>query len=582
MRTIVAYTGSDIDDFDAWADEIHEARIERLTLPPRIRLYDGDWHFAGEVFDWLDGAVSPKLNDTGTISLELAMDQCPRAPYTGSDIDDFDAWADSMDPWRTTWLAHWAMDEEGRGTSNIHVVVDKDGGRIGGFIDPEKGAQLSVDKDGAKVVLEFLDDIQELKHVNMAANPILPVGLIQQPKVQFLITQVDTGGLLTLGMNSLRNQGANFNYHFNLLDPSTWTGGLWSQAQIIPVPKLTSTAPITIITGTIKQSWWDVMAPAIEDAELQIAPRRFLDGDPEPFPGAGTAWRNGTLFVDIVDNSKWQTGTSLGGNLATGLARSIASVTSNYVEDSYDLITGEAVDYSGYRIPGLIGQQPEHPYVVYMNPETFQFNRSPGGPCRISAGGQSMPGVDELEEAIVGYAGDVLGDNIVINGYGVGSLGNVLWAFIGPILTDSILANMSVPLIGRAAKQGWGHRLETASTTVTQAYTPAAFMDIRQRRRETDPDIAFGFTVASGAPWIIGDRGQGNWWLGHRVGVSSYFMGARVFVTRCSDLTLPLSHGEVPVWQAKFGAPRTQRDPLAKAISLVSTAASALTEIGIV
>lgn len=585
---IMPFTSGTIEDFDLWAEELRETRIDRMARPARVRMYDGNWNWRGLAHGILDGLVNPKLNDTGAITTEIPISHGPYTPFTGATIDDFDAWADSLEDRRSTYLAHWAIDQERRGTSNIHIIVEKDGARIGGLIDAKNGVTLKESPDDNRVVLNFNDDIQRLKHVHMAANPFLPVSLIQQPKVQFMFAPADWAGLATLGMNVLRNQGTNFNMNFDILDKSTWSGGLWAQAQIVPIPKklTSSVAPTTIVTGTIKQSWWDVMAPILEDAELQIVTRRFLTGDPEPYPGGGTNWRQGTLFVDIVDKSGWRSGTSLGGNLLTGLVRTIANVTSNYVEDSYDLLTGAPVDTSGYKLPGILGTQPPRPYVVYRSGKhgsgvaNFELTRGPGGPCRITAGGKSMPGVNELIEAVIGYAGDVLGDNINIAGYGIGSLGSILNAFLMPILRDSILAYMSVPLIGRAAQQGWGHDLETAATGVTQAYTPAAIMDLRKRRRETDPDTSFSFDVTSGVPWLIGDRGQGHWWLGDRVGATSKFLGARVFVTRCRELSLPLGGNDPQIWTAKFGDLRQQQDALEKAIGMVGTAFSAFNEMG--
>ncbi|MCH5645171.1 hypothetical protein [Gordonia sp. ABSL49_1] len=593
---IVAFTGDDIDDFDQWAQEIRETRISRIARPARVELYDGDWNFRGTAHARLAGSMNLKENDTGSIQFELPIAQSKLTPFTGDDIDDFDRWASEMEDHRSTFLAHWALNKEDRDTSNIHVIVEKDGARVGGRTDPKTGVRLQRStKDGDRVVLEFLDDMQELKHVHMAAAPFLPVSLIQLPKVQFLVAPADWGGLASLGVNVLRNQGTNFNMNLDILDSSTWTGGLWAQAQIIPIPRplTSSVAPPTLITGTIKQSWLEVMAPILEDAELMVVPRRFKTGDPEPFPGAGTSWRNGTLFVDIVDKSGWRSGTSIAGNLATGMARAIANVTSDYVEDSYDLLTGDPVDVEGYRLPGFLSSQPPRPYAVYRDGQItgmtdFDLSRGAGGPCRITAGGKSMPGVNELYEAVIGYAGDVLGDNLgAVIGVGVGvninvgSLGNILWAFTGPILRDSTLAHMSVPLLLRAAEQGWGHWLETAASGVTQSYTPAALVDLRKRRRETDPDTSFSFSVTSGAPWQIGDNGQGHWWLGDRVGATAKYLGARVFVCRCRELSLPLGGSDSAVWNAKFGDRRAKQDPMEKAIGLISTAMGALQEIGI-
>ncbi len=562
--TATTYTGSSVEDFALWADEYDQWLEERTQIPARIRLFDGNWMEVGEVVERLDGSgMNLIYNDVGTITVEIPLDMYDRD---------------------STWLGFWALDQEARSTTLIHVIVEKDGVRAGGQLDPDKGVHLKSGPDGARVVLTFLEDNHQLRCVNVAANPFLPVSLIQQPKVQFLFGPADWVLKASLAMNVLRLQVTNFDMSKDILNPANWGLGMWAQSQIVVVPGKIgdSVAPTTIMSGTIKQSWLEVAQPILEDAELQIVTRRWLTGDPEPWPGAGTGWRNGTLFVDVVDKSGWRKGTSLGGNLATGMARTIAGITSNYVEDSYDLLTGVPVDTTGYKLPGFLSSQPEHPYTVYVDSELsplpeFEMTRGPGGPCRITAGGQSMPGVNELFEACIGYAGDVLGDNIQIAGFGVGSLGSILNAFLMPILKDSVLAYMSVPLLGRAAEQGWGHGLETACQGVTQAYTPAAVMDLRSRRRETDPKTSYNFVP--GGQWIIGDRGLGHWTLGDRVGATSRYLGARVFTRRCRELTLPLA-GD-PVWAPKFGDLRADMDSLERAIRMVSTAFGALNTAGL-
>jgi hypothetical protein len=219
-----------------------------------------------------------------------------------------------------------------------------------------------------------------------------------------LLAQADHGLLITLAANLLRLQLTNITIPSDLLDPDTWPDNpldLWQQSQIVVMPRKIgdSIAPLALTVGSIRTSWFDVAAPLLEDAELQLWTRRWLTGDPEPYPGGGTAWRSGTLFVDIVDKSGFRQGTSIGGNLLTGLTRSISSVLSNHVEDSYDLLSGDTIDETGYRLPGILGTLPEHPYVVYRDGDitgiqTSEFARSPGGPGRITVGGQSMPGVN--------------------------------------------------------------------------------------------------------------------------------------------------------------------------------------------
>jgi hypothetical protein len=588
------FTGTDHDDFAAWAREIREYRIERAYDRPSIRLYDGDWVYRGTVYGENTGNVNIIVNETGTIQLRLPID---------------------LDEPRRTWAAFWALDEEGRGTSNIHVIVETMGARIGGRMKGRNGVTVVRGDKGDEVVIDFFDDTEELKYVHTAGNPFLPMSLIQQPKAWMLYLQADYGILLTLACNLIRLQLTNIDVGeiMDLLNPDNWTveGVLdslmhvWASSQIVVKPRsladLSSAAPLALVVGSIKTSIFDVAAPILEDAEMQWDLRRWLDGDPEPWPGAGTWWiRNGTLFVDIVDKSGFRTGTSLGGNLLTGLTRTIADLTTGYVEDSYDMFTGETIDEDtggGYRLPGILGTLAAHPYVVYRDGDitgiqTSQFARSPGGPGRITVGGQSMPGVNELISAAINYGGDVAGDNIdaaITAGMGgqagytlsIGSLGGAIDAFLNPIYRDSILAYMSVPLLLRVAKQGWGHYLETASTTVSQAYTAASVMDLRRRRRETDDDLSFTLQVANASPWLIGANGFGHWWLGDRVGGTQKYLMPRVFVRRCRNLAIDWGESKGLEIAAQFGDTRKQVDAIERMAALISKAMSGMQQIGL-
>lgn len=578
------FVGSDHDDFTAWAREVREYRIERAYDRPQIKLYDGDWVYRGTVYGEIAGNLTQTVNETGLIQVRLPID---------------------LDDPRRTWAAFWALDEEARGTSNIHVVIETMGARIGGRMRPKDGVTVTRNEDGDEVTIDFLDDIEELKYVHTAGNPFLPLSLIQQPKAWMLYLQADHAILLTMACNLLRLQLTNISIEniLSLLNPANWTIeglidaflGFWQQSQIVIKPRNfgDSSAPLALVVGSIRTSIFDVAAPILEDSEMQWEVRRYLTGDPEPWEGAGTNWRNGTLMVGIVDKSGFRTGTSLGGNLLTGLTRTIANLLSNHVEDSYDLFTGETIDETGYRLPGFLGTLPAHPYVVYRDGDitgiqTSSFSRSPGGPGRITVGGQSMPGVNELISAAVNYGGDVLGDNlsIVISAVAgvnvtVGSLGGALDSFLNPIYRDSILAHISVPLLLRVSRQGWGHYLETNSSNVTQAFTAASIMDLRARRRETDPDTAFTLQVANASPWLIGDNGFGHWWLGDRVGGTQKYLMPRVFVRRCRSLSLDWGEAKGLQIEAQFGDTRNEKDAIERLTELVAKSMTGLQEIGL-
>jgi hypothetical protein len=221
--------------------------------------------------------------------------------------------------------------------------------------------------------------------------------------------------------------------------------------------------------------------------------------------------------------------------------------------------------------------------------QTSSFSRSPGGAGRITVGGQSMPGVNELIEAAIGYGGDVLGDNlnIALSAIRRGRphrriTGRCAERVPQPDLPDSILAHISVPLLLRVAKQGWGHYLETASTTVTQAFTAASIMDLRQRRRETDPETNFTMTVANASPWLIGDNGnQGHWWLGDRVGGTSKYLMPRVYVRSCLKLSIDWDNSKGLAIEAKFGDTRTKKDALERLTEISTKFFSGLQQIGL-
>lgn len=178
----------------------------------------------------------------------------------------------------------------------------------------------------------------------------------------------------------------------------------------------------------------------------------------------------------------------------------------------------------------------------------------------------------------------MLGDNLSAAfgaNVSIGSLGGALDSFLNPIYRDSILAHISVPLLLRVAGQGWGHYLETTSTNVTQAFTAASIMDLRRRRRETDPALSFTLTVANAAPWLIGDNGFGHWWLGDRVGGTSKYLMPRVFVRRCLNLDITWGDNKGVDIQAKFGDTRNRVDALERMAGLIGKAMTGFQEIGL-
>jgi hypothetical protein len=561
MSPAIAERVQELADFREWARELRDERIEQRTQRPWVRLWDGEWKFRGQCTSELSASFNWKLNETGAGSLTLPID---------------------FEDERGTFLAYWALEEEERETRNIHITVDKDGARWGGRM---RKATLKRDPSGDTVVLEFAHDYEELKQIRVVPNPFLPVGLIQWPKV-FMLGGPSRHCLKTaLFLNLLRLHATAFELPPDPLDPASWDDLSFAAWKIVVKPHSlgSDSSPWTIVSSRMK-SFHDMAAPILEDAELMVECRRWLTGDPEPWEGANL--RSGTLVVDIVDKSGFRSGTSFGGNLVTGLTRAIANFTSNGIEDSFDLITGEPIGDSNYRLPGILETRPANPYVIYRDGDrtgiqSAEFSRTAAGPVRVTVGGRSMPGVNEVIEAAVGYAGDVIGDNLVIGGYGIGSLGGVLNAFLKPLYENSILAFTTWRSIARAEELGWSHYLETMGSGVTQAYTPSAIMDLRTRFRETRAETTNKLVIMDASPWLIGDQGEGHWFLGDRIGSTIKYLGTRVFVDRAQELDLGWSRSDAVTWQATLGDPRANEDWLTKLARFTNNFFSDLTELGV-
>ena len=557
MSPAVAERVQELADFREWAREMRDDRIERKALRPWVRLWDGEWNYRGQCTSELSAEFQWKLNAAGKGTLTLPID---------------------LDDERGTYLAFWAIEEEERDTRNVHVTVDKDGARWGGRMTK---ATLNEDPKGDTVVIEFDHDHRELEYIHVVPNPFLPVGVVQWPKVFMLGGPARHCLKTALFLNLLRLHTTAFELPPDPLDLDSWAGLSFAAWKIVVKPHLlvSDSSPWTIVSSRMK-SFHDMSAPILEDAELMVECRRWLTGDPEPWAGANL--RHGTLVVDIVDKSGFRSGTAFGGNLATGLTRTVANFTSNGYEDSFDLITGDPVSDDNFRIPNFLSTPPANPYVIYRgNAETAQLSRSAAGPVRVTVGGRSMPGVNEVIEAAVGYAGDVIGDNLVINGYGVGSLGGVLNAFLKPLYENAILSFTTWRSIARAEDVGWSHYLETVGAGVTQAYTPSAAMDLRTRFRETRPETTSVFTVGDVSPWLIGDRGEGHWFVGDRIGRTSKYLGTRVFVERVHGLDLGWSRDQPVTWKPTLGDPRNDEDGLTKALRFTANFMSDLQEVGV-
>ncbi|MBP2211079.1 hypothetical protein JOJ87_001423 [Rhodococcus ruber] len=355
-------------DFDAVFRDITE-RLEiekaRRIEPPRIRIFDGDWNLRGECGREISANFQFIDNETGTGSLEMPLDY---------------------------YLSKWAVDVRSRLTTNIHVAVDKDGARWSGRLD-----ELKVVKDdtGRKYVrMLFKHDYEELKHLLAWSNPFLPAE-IQFPRLWILFGRARWVCKTTLLVNLMRVEASLWMLPDDPMDPAAWNNfdqSTWSQ---VVKPDLTEDNSVAALLHSRFKTVHDATKDIVADAQLSWECRRYLPGDEPPWEGADL--RYGCLVWDLIDKSGWNTGTSFGGDLFSGLVREFLNIGGDGITTTTEMVADPTFPDIAFE-PGWIGTDASAPAVIFRESEhtgiqSSEFAWKPATDVGVVAGGHSMPGV---------------------------------------------------------------------------------------------------------------------------------------------------------------------------------------------
>lgn len=531
-----------------------EQRARARREPPRIHLYDGDWTYRGQVFGEIEYSFQWKLNDTGAGHIVL--------------------------PWEHH-LARWAAEFWARDTANIHVRVDKDGARWCGRCQSVVTEQ---DDEGVKTVrIEFLHDYEELKHITVWANPLSPAE-VQFPKTFLLAGPAAYMLKLTLFLNLVRLNMSLWQLPDDPLSFDGWTQGLdYKQWPIIVKPGslLLDDSQWTIINSRFK-NFHDIAKPILDDGRLMMKLDRWFTGDPQPWPAAGLN-RDGQLIVDIVDKSGWWDQTAVGGTIAGGLLRTGIELADNLVDETR--VALERPKHSDqYDIAGWLGVAPEQPWVVYRtNPPTntavaTSFTWQPATVGQITTGGHSSPGVNETISVVTQFIFNMLGSFILQP-----SFGSIADGVLSPLYEDTLAAFMNIKNPLRTMNLGWSHYYERFEDGADKAYTLSAILALRKGFYDTRERSLHQLNIADGAPFLVGDNGQGHFFLGDRVG--GEIPGARdgrVVVEQVTELTLSATEDTPHEWVITTGDPETDADPIEYLIGRVSQLFEAAHDLGVI
>ncbi|HOY80579.1 MAG TPA: hypothetical protein PLB92_00430 [Rhodoglobus sp.] len=545
-----------------WNATIRQGRAEKALRrqKPTPHLYDGDMqlqHVCGEElysaeFSWIS-------NDSGP----------------GQTIHPFDSHA-----------AQWIWDMQGRidrgEKRNVHIITEYCGARWGGRLD---NAVYRVTDDGdEQLIVTWLHDYENAKWYSVWSNPFLPAAF-QFPRAFILAGPVPWILLLSLHLQFLREHNPiitipddplDFGSYLEFLDMSQWHN------VVKPLSFIDSMASGALwgIVSSRWSNWHDMAHIMLEDAELSVVPTRYLDGDPDPWPGANL--RHGAIWWDIVDKSGTYIGTSHGGSLFDGLARTFAEFAEDFIDSTLNVIEDTDVP-TEYLAKGNRLTRKELPYVVFRQGEetgieTSDIAISPAKGVQVNVGGHSMPGVNEAISASIQAGFDILGGIAQI-----GSLGGSVDALLKPLYEDTILAWWSVKSIERAQKSGWSRYFEYFQDGANKAYTIASLMVLRAGFWATKTTISCKIAIRDGAPWMVGDRGLGHFFLEDRIGFSlKNDPRKRIYMDRCRQLDLKWSpDNPYADWIATIGDDRILQDPAAKAWGKIEALVGAVKELGV-
>lgn len=542
-----------------WAATEAQKRDEnrRVRAAAVVQIWDGDWNLQhlmqveqGAEFDFVD-------NDSGPGTTEL--------PFN-------------------THVAQWVHLSKQRIAAgekrNVHITVDKNGARWGGRL---KDSTVEETEDGDQILtVTWMHDYEELKYYTIRSNPFFPAAF-QAPRVWMLPGPARWALGTTLFCNLLRDNLSLWTLPDDPMDPSEW--GTLDQSNwpivVKPLSFMEDLAAGTVWAMPISRwkNFHDMAKPIVQDAEISIVCRRYLNGDPLPWPGANL--KHGTLVVSFEDNSGVFVGTSHGGTIADGLLRTVAEFAEDFIDSSYSILTDNPIPPE-YYIPGSRLTKPSLPYAIYRPGITpgvvsAKLTETPSTAIAVGVGGHSMPGVNETISAAIQAAGDIVGNQLQI-----GSLGGSIDTLLKPFYEDTVLAWMWVKSLQRAQTAGWSRYFEYFQDGADKAYTLSALMVLRAGFWATRTWFSHELHVIDQAPFMIGDQGLGHLFTGSRVG--STIPGdptGEVKMDRISKCTLSWDIEKWDDWAITIGDDRKNLDPMVRVMERIESYGGALHDLGV-
>ena len=549
---------------DELCDTIWNATNEQKLVEERIRreqpvgrIWDAEWNLQHVMGSEYSAKFSWISNDTGPGQTEFPMDS-PIAQW----IYDYQSRLDR---------------DEGR---TVGITIDYCGARWSGILD-----KFAVERreDGDNVlVVDWVHDYEKLKWYSVVPNPFLG-DAFQFPRAWLLAGPVTWVLKLTLFLNIWREHNPFLTWPDDPMDLDNWLSmGLdMSDWHTVVKPESFLDALASGVVWSVATSRWanfhDMAHYMLEDAELSVVCRRYLPGDDEPWPGADL--RYGTLVIDFVDKSGILVGTSNGGNIFDGLVRTAVEFADDFIDSTVDVIS-DADTPGDYFDIGKRYTDPVKPYVIFYEGdtspiETSSWIYSPAKGVQVAVGGHSAPGVNEVISASIQAVGDILGNLVQL-----GSLGGTIDTLLAPLYEDTILAWQTYKSNERANNTGWDRLFSYFQEGAGQAYTISSLMVLRAGMWATKTVVSWRVSVSDGRPYLVGDNGQGHFFLDDRVGLVLE-ADNQIHMDRCRRLDVSWGPDSPPEWQISIGDERIWQDPAQRALGRIERLIAGLHDLGV-
>lgn len=449
------------------------------------------------------------------------------------------------DHYISDWMRSIPNDPDAK--KNIVIRVDMFGGalRWSGLLHHHSA---KTNADGTRYMeLTWNDDLQFLQFLLGPPNPLLPIPVLQWPRVLPILGPAKWACSIMVLLNLIRKEGNLWEVPDDPFDLSQWVSILpteWHNWQVHikcnPLPLDDSS--LWTVLGTRMNPMDSVLADALDDAQLTIHWRRVFSDEGEVEPGLLFVDQpaNGALVYEIVDDSGYYSllhGTLLDGTIVDGMARSFVTYVGGFIEDTATVgMDDESYYPDEYYQGGWLATLASAPWLVIRDTSwtpanTWDLTWSPATAVSVVVGGDN-PAADAAARLAIELTGNLLG-YFLMGGFSSG--GTIAADIIMPFIQGTIAAWLEWKNTGRSQNLGWVHLWELYQQGAeNNSWSLSALAALRGGFLASQSQTSHTLDL-NGYSWIIPGA---HFTVGSRIGSTCRGYFNLIFVNQVEEITV--------------------------------------------